>query len=784
VARSSLLLLLALLFRSFLSAQATNVNVNAGLAPLLVSLSPASAPIGSSVTLAGNSFGATQGTSTLTVAGITATASSWSNTSVTFTVPTTATGTVVMTRNGRTSNSLTLTVTAGGAPTNPIDAARKIDWTAVGYTIPTRTQCGSTLGSASSAATIQAALDSCPANQYVQLGSGTFTLNSGLNLTHDNVTLRGQGANSTFLVFTGGGAGFYSSLIALEGGYSAAQDEANVCDFTAGYARGATTITLANCGATTPVKGSIVNLKVGGLILLDQLDEIADTGTIWNCASSQPDGQVNPCANTVQGGGSRYDGPCNGGVGPNFNGPGCLRTQQQVVNVVSCDGNSTVGHACVSGANITITPGLAMPNWSTGQKPQAWYPHSTLTGAGLEYLSVDNCSVHGSLGLCTTAVYGSGQGQNVHIASCTGCYVRGIRSVFAGRDHVGALYSNRSVIRDSYFYQSTGHTSVSYGVELNGVSDALIENNIFHQSTDSNPSCSGACTGTVVAYNFAIDNIWLQSTNWMQESLYLHAGGNGFNLWEGNVGSGMATDQVHGTHHFDTVFRNRLIGFQDAGCGALDNTYPCTLQTIPIQLYSGTRYFNLLGNVLGTAGYHTKYDCQALSTATCTNAVNAIFVLGYTNNGGVAYGGMNGYCTSPACTSHDIYDPQTPNYLMRWGNWDVFSGAGHTTDPNDQIGVRWVTGEVPSGLAVYANPVPGNHVLPSSFYRTTAPSAFTFRGLPWPGIGPDVTSGTLTNTGGHANRNPAMDCYLSVMGGPADGTGNLLAFNAATCYGP
>jgi hypothetical protein len=110
VARSSLLLLLALLFRSFLSAQATNVNVNAGLAPLLTSLTPNPAAIGQSVVLSGNSFGATQGTSTLTVAGITATATAWSNTSVTFTVPTTATGNVVMTVNGRTSNSLTITV--------------------------------------------------------------------------------------------------------------------------------------------------------------------------------------------------------------------------------------------------------------------------------------------------------------------------------------------------------------------------------------------------------------------------------------------------------------------------------------------------------------------------------------------------------------------------------------------------------------------------------------------------------------------------------------------------
>jgi hypothetical protein len=43
--------------------------------------------------------------------------------------------------------------------------------------------------------------------------------------------------------------------------------------------------------------------------------------------------------------------------------------------------------------------------------------------------------------------------------------------------------------------------------------------------------------------------------------------------------------------------------------------------------------------------------------------------------------------------------------------------------------------------------------------------------------------GTLdTAYGGHANANPAMVCYLSVMGGPPNGTGSVLSFNRASCY--
>ena len=85
--------------------------------------------------------------------------------------------------------------------------------------------------------------------------------------------------------------------------------------------------------------------------------------------------------------------------------------------------------------------------------------------------------------------------------------------------------------------------------------------------------------------------------------------------------------------------------------------------------------------------------------------------------------------------------------------------------------------------------------------------------IPFPAIGPDVLSGNVgvcsgvLNTvghysgvaaisgvqcigtslssawAGHVNANPAMSCYLNVMGGPPDGTGRALNFNASTCYG-
>ena len=49
--------------------------------------------------------------------------------------------------------------------------------------------------------------------------------------------------------------------------------------------------------------------------------------------------------------------------------------------------------------------------------------------------------------------------------NCYQCWVKNIRSIAAGRNHVYLHQSANDVVRDSYFYQSQSHSSVSYGVE-------------------------------------------------------------------------------------------------------------------------------------------------------------------------------------------------------------------------------------------------------------------------------------------------------------------------------
>ena len=117
-----------------------------------------------------------------------------------------------------------------------IDPGRAADWTQAGFpgsTLPDAnwSQCITTacnavtsLGSSVTAAQINAALASAPSNTYVSLAAGTYNLTSPLIISdyaseHSHVVLRGQGANSTLLVFSGSnvGGGCYGDVVNLEG---------------------------------------------------------------------------------------------------------------------------------------------------------------------------------------------------------------------------------------------------------------------------------------------------------------------------------------------------------------------------------------------------------------------------------------------------------------------------------------------------------------------------------------------------------------------------------------
>ncbi len=602
-----------------------------------------------------------------------------------------------------------------------LDPKRAIDWSLAGAgTIPARSTICTTLNPGATAAQINSAIANCPANQTVFLSAGTYNLSGGLTVYNkSNVTLRGAGSNQTFLVFSAGGSGGVIYTTNPDTNYS--DDPHNVGSWTAGYAAGATSITLGSVS-----QGSISNLKVGSLLILDQLDDTSDPGNIYVCQSSGANG-------TCSQEGSSHNGRA-----------GRSQNQQVTVTSISGSGPWTVG----------ITPGLYAQNWRSAQSPGAWWSSAPpVTGVGFEDFSVD-----------VQAVSNVNSGifffQNV-----VNSWIKGIRSInstgtHAVHKHVWLYQSSHMTVRDSYFY-GAGGASESYGVDTAySSSDNLIENNVFQHIATATIREGDA--GSVFGHNYAVDNFYIAGGgDWQQGDAYNHAMGD-HGLWEGNIGSELELDNIHGTSFMHTAFRNYWSGMDTGGVKLS--------QTVPVQIYAGSRYVNLIGNVLGKPGYHVNYQSAAPNTTDCGNLVKgnvSIFDIGYSSEMGTRFAPLATCPTGLGANFQINNDPLAVTSLMRWGNYDTVNGAA-----------RFVSAEVPSGLSPYGNPVPANQTLPNSFYLNSKPG--WWGNTPWPAIGPDVTGGT--GPGGHVYLNPAAACYLNVMGGKTDGSSGPLAFNPDACY--
>ena len=119
--------------------------------------------------------------------------------------------------------------------------------------------------------------------------------------------------------------------------------------------------------------------------------------------------------------------------------------------------------------------------------------------------------------------------------------------------------------------------------------------------------------------------------------------------------------------------------------------------------------------------------------------------------------------------------PTTPPLptLVRWGNYDTVTGAiDWNTGPLNGDGLGEAVPKAYTYIA--ANTLPGSHTLPASSHYSSKPSFWT--SPPWPPIGPDVSGGA--GPGGHANNIPAAACYYGPMGGPTNGSGSVLTFDA------
>jgi hypothetical protein len=654
-------------------------------------------------------------------------------------------------------------VYAQGLWSGILDPSRAYDWRYnVGFTVPSYTtpcptqptlQTGSSNASANTTA-INNAIASCTSTQnVVNLPVGTYYIAGFTWAGKSNVVVRGAGPNDTYLYDTTPagcygytGAGFCMGANAMWSGNAAVQPGGSqACSWTAGYSQGTTSITLNSCGSTPPV---------GGILVLDQADDTTDTGGIFLCSTY--DSAVN-CTQKGNSSPSNADGRVISGT---------EYSEQQLTIIQSVSGSGSGPYT------VTISPGVYFNNIRTSQNPGAWWASSNITLDGLENLTLDHSTD------TSTNIGGL-------IIWCNHCWVKNVRSIDCKTNCVDMITDVQPVVRDSYFYGAQSYGTNSYTVEMSQVSGALVENNIM-QNTMS-PDIKDAVTGSVSAYNFTP---LIASPNYMQGMYASHNSGSAFNLFEGNATTEFIADDVWGTSDLITMFRNHVVGWQP--------NY--TLMTVSLNMDAGVRALNVIGNVLGEPGYHTQYESYATSTtAGVYRSVNGgatysgagtpskgIYLLGWSNTSGL------GVCTTPP-----VCDPLTWATMMRWGNYDTVDGA-----------VEWNSTEASPGAVAYVNlnSVPLNQTLPSSFYLSATPS--WFGSVPFPPYGPDVSNGTtgictsgtynglwVTSSsqcnggsytapawGGHANANPAQNCYLNVMNGPPDGSGSVLSFDANVCY--
>jgi len=625
-----------------------------------------------------------------------------------------------------------------------LDPSRAVDWSSTspgvvgGIPSASWTQCGSTISAGASIAAINNAIASCSANQYVLLGPGTFNLTTGI-VMKPNVVLRGSGPDSTSLVFSGGNGcggegaqvcfmdsnGYYYGSTSVEPG---ASNSATFCGTAASgacnnsYTQGATTIQLSGIGSAGIVNGQYI-----------YLDQVNDKPT--NCSSFSSGLIVADVSSASDGCSLEAGSPGRCSTGPG--GSGCTGTDRnliQIVRVVSGCASACKGSGPFS---VTITPGLYGKKWASAQTPGAWWSANNMQNSGVESLSIDSAAV------------GSNTESAIYFNNAFNCWVSNVRSISPNRNHVWLWQSAHVTVQSSYFFGTQNAASQSYGVESFIASDNLVVNNVFQQVTA--PIMLGPSQGSVFAYNFSIHDTYYTAA-WMQQAFaYRHDAGALYNLSEGNIGSGYWEDVFHGTGGANTEFRNYAVGWESGK----------SEETVPVQLFSYNRMENVIGNVLGCNNTTSSYP------GNCGSPYHTVY---QTSNGvGQAGSIFDLNAGNSESQTRVLADSYVATSLMRWGNYDVVSKAA-----------RWVAAEVPNGLSDgYANAVPSSQSLPPSFWAATQPSWWN---VSWPAIGPDVTGGNVPGVAGHAYLNPAANCYMTTMAGPADGTGSVLTFNANSCY--
>ena len=542
-----------------------------------------------------------------------------------------------------------------------------------------------------------------------------------------NIVINGGGTNTTKLVFSATSTncnGFGPTAIC----FSSGSGNANFGTFN--WPNSATVSSGLTQGSTSVVLANTTNLVVGYQLEFAQPDPGSDNGNAWFCATTGTTGNCSQQGSTSA---------------PRLSGTNY--SESQIVTVTN-----------ITGTSVTFTPAIKAPNW--GGSAVAWWESSApLSNIGIQNLTVDVRGI-------------SGGGIVAMCNECSNAWftrLATLNTTFG--NHYITLMSNHVTVSFDYMFGSQA-SSGAYGVDFGySTSDSLALSDISQKVAGA--WLTETSVGNVFAYNYAVDNNF--PAGWQACDTDPHSAGDYMNLYEGNIGTCVNPDDIHGTSNFNTIYRGYYSGFDLAAYVRNGNTNPSRM--VATQQLAFSRNYNWIGNVLGTATKETVYQ-YAIPNSTSCGSTNGgqVFQLGASDQNNTAF--------SAACfsTSFDIpNDTLVHDSMMRWGNWDVVTNAVRFCTANATPIAGCTENERGNSASTYpALTSPPTTGFPASFVYSSKPA--WFGSLAWPGIGPDVTGGNISGTGGFANLNPAANCYLNTMGGQTDGSSGALAFDANTCY--
>ena len=268
-------------------------------------------------------------------------------------------------------------------------------------------------------------------------------------------------------------------------------------------------------------------------------------------------------------------------------------------------------------------------------------------GLGVESLTIDQTG--------NTGVYG------LYMENVFGCWVYDVEISHAYSREMYFYSAVRCEVRHCYTHdvQAAGpnHEGIDFATHC---SWNLVEDNICNAG--GAPAIEFSDAGEMGSCNVAAYNYCVNTSPGFWDISGSHGRGGMLNLAEGNVIHWFKDDGYFGSSSYGSIFRNR-IDWQ-------------------ISLEHFSNYYNVVGNVLGTAGVNTVYESSQ------SGFESSVYELGYPNIGNNFYDGTFGPTNPPdyhslpnvleQCQQWDLNVKAT---ILRHGNWDSVHN-GIVWDPN------------------------------------------------------------------------------------------------------